>query len=147
MSPYQAAHREQHVKQHNCHNRGQRDASVVLTNSWPKCHCQDRARDAQGNHDENPADSFLGDDPQYLKETESGEGLGEAFRGICPCQAHVLLKAWEPGSGGAPAASRLSQESLEKRHQHADGGGRCPDKGLQVQGRHLAPSAPFLLNF
>ena len=74
VRPYQAAHRKQHVKRHDRHNRGQCDASAVLTNSWPKGHCQDRARDAQGNHNENPADRFLGDDPQYLKEKKGGEG-------------------------------------------------------------------------
>lgn len=72
------------MKQHNCHNRGQRDASVVLTNSWPKCHCQDRARDAQGNRDENPADSFLGDDPQYRRGNVNEERV--------PVDAHDLQK-------------------------------------------------------
>lgn len=118
----------QHVKQHDRHNCGQCDASVVLTNSWPKGHAKTEPERPEPQS-ENPADRFLGDDPQYLKEKE-GEGRVSSewhlfIPGTC---AHKGPGAHQQRSpccrSGFPAQPREIPPVVQTEERFSNGGPR-----------------------
>lgn len=60
---YQAANRQQGVKQDDGPHGRQRNPSVVISDSRPEGHHQNRARKAQGKNHQDPAHHFLWNNP------------------------------------------------------------------------------------